>query len=89
MTLVAPSCRESDLGVCSATACAPQKVDPALIARFRPAMVGCFWPIFFLRITRGVCSSLFPVESPGLAFCGGCVSTASVCRFVCPVSPQK
>ena len=27
--------------------CAPQKVDPALIARFRPAMVGCFQPIFF------------------------------------------
>ena len=27
--------------------CAPQKVDPALIARFRPAKVGCFWPIFF------------------------------------------
>ena len=26
--------------VCSA------KVDPALIARFRLAMVGCFWPIF-------------------------------------------
>ena len=23
-------------------ACAPQEVDPALIARFRPAMVGCF-----------------------------------------------
>ena len=27
--------------------CAPQKVDPALIARFRPDMVGCFWPVFF------------------------------------------
>ena len=26
--------------------CAPQKVHPALIGRFRPAMVGCFWPIF-------------------------------------------
>ena len=24
--------------------CAPQKVDPALIARFRPAMFGCFVP---------------------------------------------
>ena len=24
-----------------------QKVDPALIAHFRPAMVGCFQPIFF------------------------------------------
>ena len=27
--------------------CAPQKADPALIARFRPAMLGCFWPVFF------------------------------------------
>ena len=27
--------------------CAPQKVYPALIARFRPAMVGCFLSIFF------------------------------------------
>ena len=27
--------------------CAPQKIDPALIARFRPATFGCFWPIFF------------------------------------------
>ena len=25
--------------------CAPQKVDPALIARFRPAMISCFAPI--------------------------------------------
>ena len=25
--------------------CAPQKVDPALIARFRPAMLGCFVPV--------------------------------------------
>ena len=30
-----------------AMGCALQKVDPALIARFRPAVVGCFWPIFF------------------------------------------
>ena len=30
--------------------CAPQKVDPALIARVRPTIVGCFWPVF-LRIT--------------------------------------
>ena len=27
--------------------CGPQKVYPALITRFRPAMVHCFWPIFF------------------------------------------
>ena len=27
--------------------CAPQKVDPALIARVRPTIVGCFWPVFF------------------------------------------
>ena len=27
--------------------CAPQKVYPVLIARFRPTMVGCFWPVFF------------------------------------------
>ena len=27
--------------------CAPQKVYPVLIARFKPAMVGCFWPFFF------------------------------------------
>ena len=26
---------------------APQKVVPALIAQFRPAMVGRFWPGFF------------------------------------------
>ena len=26
-------------------ACAPQKVDPVLIMRFRPAMLGCFAPI--------------------------------------------
>ena len=32
--------------------CAPQKVDPALIARFRHAMVGCFWPIFFFADHR-------------------------------------
>ena len=25
--------------------CAPQEIDPALIARFRPAMIGCFAPI--------------------------------------------
>ena len=25
--------------------CALQKVDPALIARFRPAMLGCFVPV--------------------------------------------
>ncbi len=35
---------------------APQKVDPALIARARPTIVGCFWPVFFFadhrRITR-------------------------------------
>ena len=32
--------------------CAPQKVDPALIARFRPATVGCFQPIFFFADHR-------------------------------------
>ena len=26
-------------------ACTPQKIDPALIARFRPAMLGCFVPV--------------------------------------------
>ena len=26
-------------------ACAPQKVDPALIARFRPAMIDCLAPV--------------------------------------------
>ena len=31
-----------------AKTCAPQKVYPALIARLRPAVVGCFWPIFFI-----------------------------------------
>ena len=35
-----------------ATPCAPQKVDPALIARFRHAMVGCFWPVFFFADHR-------------------------------------
>ena len=25
--------------------CAPQKVDPGLIARFGPAMLGCFVPV--------------------------------------------
>ena len=29
------------------SSCALQKVDPALIARFRPDMVGCFWSVFF------------------------------------------
>ena len=29
-----------------------QKIDPALIARFRPAMFGCFWPIFFFADHR-------------------------------------
>ena len=29
------------------TTCAPLKVDLALIARFRPATFGYFWPIFF------------------------------------------
>ena len=33
--------------------CAPQKVYPALIARFRLAMAGCFWPIFFFADHRG------------------------------------
>ena len=33
-------------------ACAPQKIDPALIARFRPAMFSCFWPIFFFADHR-------------------------------------
>ena len=32
---------------CRTFACAPQKVDPALIACFRPGMIGCFWPVFF------------------------------------------
>ena len=27
--------------------CAPQKVYPALIARVRPTIVDCFWPVFF------------------------------------------
>ena len=31
----------------SPVTCAPQKVDPALIARVRPTIVGCFWPVFF------------------------------------------
>ena len=35
-------------------ACAPQKVDPALIVRFGPAMFGCFWPIFFFWRITGV-----------------------------------
>ena len=29
------------------------KVDPALIVRFRPAMVGCFWPIFLFADHSG------------------------------------
>ena len=33
--------------------CAPQKVYQALIARFRLAMVGCFWPFFFFADHRG------------------------------------
>ena len=32
--------------------CAPQKVDPALIARVRPTIVGCFWPVFFFADHR-------------------------------------
>ena len=32
--------------------CVPQKIDPALIARSRPAMFGCFWPIFFFAEHR-------------------------------------
>ena len=27
-------------------------LDPALIARFRPAMFGCFWPVFFFADHR-------------------------------------
>ena len=34
--------------------CAPQKVYPVLLARFRPAMVGCFWPIFFFEDHRNI-----------------------------------
>ena len=32
--------------------CAPQKVDPALIARFRPAMLGCFVPVAHPQAAR-------------------------------------
>ena len=32
--------------------CAPQKVYPVLIGRFRPATVGCFWPVFFFADHR-------------------------------------
>ena len=32
--------------------CAPQKVYPALIAQFRPAMLGRFWPVFFFADHR-------------------------------------
>ena len=35
-----------------ASPCAPQKVDPVLIARFRPDMIGCFWPVFFFADHR-------------------------------------
>ena len=40
-------------------ACGPQKVYPALIARFRPAMVHCFWPIFFCG-SQGWLAQLLP-----------------------------
>ena len=39
--------------------CAPQKVYPVLIARFRPTMVGCFWPVFFFADHRLRQSILF------------------------------
>ena len=34
--------------------CAPHKIDPALIARSRPAIFGCFWPIFFFAEHNGL-----------------------------------
>ena len=45
--------------------CAPQKVDPALIARVRPTIAGCFWPVFFfcgsqLFGERVVCFHVIP-----------------------------
>ena len=45
--------------------CAPQKVDPALTARFRFAMVGCFWPIFFFADHNGSTMSTSKPTFPG------------------------
>ena len=37
--------RVDGLGIEQVLTCTPQKVDPALIARFRPAMLDCFVPV--------------------------------------------
>ena len=37
----------------AADSCAPQKIDPALIARSRPATFDCFWLIFFFADHSG------------------------------------
>ena len=43
-----------------------QKVHPALIARFRLAMVGCFWPIFFFADYNEAWHTLAGVCIPSL-----------------------
>ena len=49
--------------------CAPQKVDPALIARVRPTIVGCFWSGFFFADHRP--SGRGKLDSNGTARVGG------------------
>ena len=51
--------------------CAPQKVDPALIARCRPAMVGCFQPIFFFTDHRILPLCCDIAQGQPDQFCGG------------------
>ncbi len=46
--------------------CAPQKVHPALIACFRLATVGCFWPIFFFADHNEAWHTLAGVCIPSL-----------------------
>ena len=47
--------------------CAPQKVDPALIARVRPTIVGCFWPGFFFADHKQFAVLCRPVKRPRLS----------------------
>ena len=54
------------LRLVTSAGCAPQKVHPALIARFRLATVGCFWPIFFFADHNEAWHTLAGVCIPSL-----------------------
>ena len=68
-------------------ACAPQKVDPALIARVRPTIVGCFWPVFFFADHRHLrCHGRSPLAEHSATCWPTRVPSASLPRWTLPTS---